>query len=59
MPDEKTKRTLLRPSINSGLRTGKVMEEHDLDKEDAEKVQEIMEEEGIDEDEAVELVELL
>ena len=33
------------------------MEEHGLDKEDAEKVQEIMEEEGIDEDEAVELLE--
>ena len=40
MPDEETKR---------------IMEEHGLDKEDAEKVQEIMEEEGIDEDEAVEL----
>jgi len=35
--------------------TKRIMEEHGLDKEDAEKVQEIMEEEGIDEDEAVEL----
>ena len=40
MPDEETKR---------------IMEDHGLDKKDAEKVQEIMEEEGIDEDEAVEL----
>ena len=37
--------------------TKRIMEEHGLDKEDAEKVQEIMEEEGIDEDEAVELLE--
>ena len=44
MPDEETKR---------------IMEDHGLDKEDAEKVQEIMEEEGIDEDEAVELLEAL
>lgn len=41
MPDEETKR---------------IMEEHGLDKEQAEKVQEIMEEEGIDEDEAVEIL---
>jgi hypothetical protein len=40
MPDEETKR---------------IMEEHGLDKEDAEKVQRIMEEEGLDEDDAVEL----
>lgn len=41
MPDEETKR---------------IMEDHGLDKEDAEKVQEIMEAEGIDEDEAVEIL---
>ncbi len=40
MPDEETKR---------------IMEEHDLDEDDAEKVQRITEEWGIDEDEAVEL----
>jgi hypothetical protein len=40
MPDEETKR---------------IMEDHGLDKEDAEKVQRIMEEEGLDEDDAVEL----
>lgn len=44
MPDEETKR---------------IMEVHGLDKEDAEKVQEIMEKEGINEDEAVELLEEL
>jgi len=31
------------------------MEDHDLDEDDAEKVQRIMEEEGLDEDDAVEL----
>ena len=36
--------------------TKRIMEDHGLDKEDAEKVQEIMEEEGIDEDEAVEIL---
>ena len=41
MPDEETKR---------------IIEEYDLDKDDAEKVQEIAEELGIDEDEAVELL---
>lgn len=41
MPDEETKR---------------IMEDHGLDREQAEKVQEIMEEEGIDEDEAVEIL---
>jgi hypothetical protein len=41
MPNEETKR---------------IMEEYDLDKDDAEKVQEITEEWGIDEDEAVELL---
>ena len=51
MPDEETKRTLLRQM----LRMGKVMEEHGLDEKDAEKVQRIMEEQGIDEDDAVEL----
>jgi hypothetical protein len=40
MPDEETKR---------------IMEDYDLDKDDAEKVQIIMEEEGLDEDDAVEL----
>ncbi len=40
MPNEETKR---------------IMEDHGLDKEDAEKVQKIMEEEGLDEDDAVEL----
>lgn len=35
--------------------TKKIMEEHGLDKEEAEKVQRIMEEEGLDEDDAVEL----
>ena len=35
--------------------TKRIMEDHGLDREDAEKVQEIMEEEGIDEDDAVEL----
>ena len=39
--------------------TKRIKEDHGLDKEDAEKVQEIMEEEGIDEDEAVELLEAL
>ena len=41
MPDEETIR---------------IMEEYDLDKDDAERVQEIAEECGIDEDEAVELI---
>lgn len=41
MPDEEIKR---------------IIEDHSLDKEDAEKVQEIIEEEGIDEDDAVELL---
>ena len=41
MPDEETKR---------------IMEEHGLDGEQAEKVQEIMEAEGIDEDEAAEIL---
>ena len=41
MPDEETKR---------------IMEEYDLDEDDAEKVQEITDEWGIDEDEAVELL---
>ncbi len=36
--------------------TTRLMEEHDLDQDDAEKVQEIAEEWGIDEDEAVELL---
>ena len=40
MPDEETKR---------------IIEDHGLDKEDAEKVQRIIEEEGLDEDDAVEL----
>lgn len=40
MPNEETKR---------------IMEDHGLDKEDAERVQRIMEEEGLDEDDAVEL----
>jgi division protein CdvB (Snf7/Vps24/ESCRT-III family) len=35
------------------------MESHDLDKEEAEHVQEIMEEYGLDEDDAVELSEEL
>jgi hypothetical protein len=41
MPDEETKR---------------IMEDHCLDEEQAEKVQEIMDAEGIDEDEAVEIL---
>lgn len=41
MPNEETKR---------------IMEEHGLDREQAEKVQEIMEAEGLDEDEAVEIL---
>jgi len=41
MPDEETK---------------KIMEEYDLDVDDAERVQEIAEEWGIDEDEATELI---
>ncbi|MEK7664620.1 MAG: hypothetical protein AAB361_00585 [Patescibacteria group bacterium] len=36
--------------------TKRIMEEYDLDKDDAEKVQEIAEEWGVDEDEAVELL---
>lgn len=44
MPDEETKR---------------IMEEYDLDKDDAEKVQEITDEWGIDEDEAIELLDEL
>ncbi len=36
--------------------TLRIMEEYDLDKDDAERVQEIMEEYGLDEDEAVELM---
>lgn len=36
--------------------TKRIMEEHGLDKEQAEKVQEIMEAEGLDEDEAVEIL---
>jgi hypothetical protein len=35
------------------------MESHDLDKDTAERVQEIMEDLGVDEDDAVELEELL
>jgi len=35
--------------------TKRIMEDHDLDEDDAEKVQRIMEEEGLDEDDAVEL----
>ncbi len=41
MPDEETIR---------------IMEEYDLEEEDAEKVQEITEEWGIDEDDAIELI---
>ena len=41
MPDEETKR---------------IMEEYDLDQEDAEKVQEIAEEWSIDEDDAIEFI---
>jgi len=40
MPDEETKR---------------IMEDYELDREDAEKVQRITEEEGLDEEDAVEL----
>ncbi len=36
--------------------TIRIMEEYELDKEEAERVQEIMEEYGLDEDEAVELM---
>ncbi len=36
-----------------------LMENHDLDKDTAERVQEIMEDLGVDEDDAVELEELL
>lgn len=36
--------------------TIRIMEEYDLDKDDAEKLQRIVEEEGIDEDEAIELL---
>lgn len=36
--------------------TTRIMEEYDLDEDDAERVQEIAEEWGIDEDEAVELI---
>jgi len=35
------------------------MEDHDLDEDQAERVQEIMEEEGLDEEEAVELLDEL
>ncbi len=37
--------------------TVELMESHDLDKETAERVQEIMDECGVDEDDAVEIVE--
>lgn len=36
--------------------TKRIMEEHGLDREQAEKVQEIMEAEGLDGDEAVEIL---
>jgi len=36
--------------------TIRIMVEHDLEKDDAEKVQEIMEEYDLDEDEAIELM---
>lgn len=39
--------------------TKRIMEEHDLDEEDAEKMQEIAEENGIDEDDALEILENL
>ena len=42
----------------SSLR-GKLMESHDLDKDTAERVQEIIEDLGVDEDDAVELEEYL
>lgn len=35
----------------------RIMEEYDLDKDDAEKLQEISEDLGIDEDDAIELLE--
>lgn len=44
MPDEETLR---------------IMEENDLDLEEAEKVQEIMEDYGLDEDDAIELADLI
>jgi len=44
MPDEETRR---------------IMEDYDLDEDDAEKVQRIIEEEGVNEDEAVELLDNL
>lgn len=36
--------------------TRRIVEEHDLDEDDAERVQEIAEDWGIDEDEAAELI---
>lgn len=39
--------------------TRRLMEDHDIDAETAEKVQELMDQEGLDEDDAVELVDEL